>query len=58
MHLEIDRVPAGRFQWCLAGEDGHAAGGFRDGLRLRADARRAAADVRLHAGSAGGTEES
>jgi uncharacterized protein YegP (UPF0339 family) len=58
MRFEIYRDNGGQFHLCLAGEDGTRLAVSATAFGSPQDARRAAADVRLHAGSAGGAEES
>jgi hypothetical protein len=56
MQLAIHRRNGGQFQWSLV-EDGAKPAASATAFRSARDAQRAAADVRLHAGSAAGTEE-
>ena len=58
MRFEIYRDNGGRFHWCLAAEDGTRLAVSATAFGSPEDARRAAADVRSHAGSASGAEES
>jgi uncharacterized protein YegP (UPF0339 family) len=58
MRFEIYRDNGGQFHWCLAGEDGTRLAVSAAAFGSPQDARRAAADVRLHAGSASGAGES
>jgi hypothetical protein len=57
MQFEIHRRNGGQFQWSLVGEDGANLAVSARAFGSVRDAQRAAADVRLHAGSAAGTEE-
>jgi hypothetical protein len=52
----IHQSYAGRFHWCLVGDDGAKLAVSARAFGYARDAQ-LAADVRLHAGSAAGTEE-
>ena len=58
MTFEVDRGNGGQFHWCLAGEDATRRAVSATAFGSAQDARHAAADVRLHAGSAKATERS
>jgi hypothetical protein len=58
MQCEIDRDSGARFHWRLVGGDGTELAVAATTFGSAQDARRAAADVRLNAGSANGAEES
>ena len=56
MRFVIDQGNDGRYQWQLVGDDGLVLAVSAMSFDSLEDARRAAADVRQHAGSAPGTE--
>ena len=56
MQFEIHQSYAGRFDWCLVGDGGGKLAVSATAFGSARDAR-LAADVRLYAGSAAGTEE-
>jgi uncharacterized protein YegP (UPF0339 family) len=56
MRFVIDQGNDGRYQWQLVGDDGLVLAVSAVSFDSLEDARRAAADVREHAGSAPGTE--
>jgi hypothetical protein len=58
MRFEIDRESGAQFHWRLVGDDGTKLAVSATTFGSSEDARRAAADVCLHAGSANGTEAS
>jgi hypothetical protein len=58
MRFEVYRDNGGQFHRCIAGEDGTRLALSATAFGSPQDVRRAAADVRLHAGSASGAEES
>jgi hypothetical protein len=47
----------GHFHWCLVNEDGPKLAVSAGALGYARDTQRATADVRLHAGSAAGSED-
>ena len=57
MQFEIHQSYAGRFRWCLVADGGGKLAVSATAFGSARDARLAAADVRLHARSAAGTEE-
>jgi hypothetical protein len=58
MKLEIYKDNGGKSHWCLAREDGTRPAVFAAAFGCARDERRAAADVRLHAGSVKAAEAS
>ena len=58
MRFEIYRENGAEFHWRLVGDDGTMLAVSAPTFDSREDARRAAADVCRHAGSATGTEAS
>jgi uncharacterized protein YegP (UPF0339 family) len=58
VQFEIDRDSGAQFHWRLVGCDGTELAVSATTFGSAQDARGAAADVRLNAGSANGTEES
>jgi hypothetical protein len=56
LQFETDQSNGGRFHWCLVGDDGARLAVSAGAFGSARDAQ-LAADVRLHAGSAAGTEE-
>ena len=57
MQFEIHRSNGGQFRWWLVGDDGAKLAMSAGAFGSARDARLAAADVRLYAGSAAGTED-
>jgi uncharacterized protein YegP (UPF0339 family) len=58
MRFEIYRESGAQFHWRLVGDDGTKLAVSATTFSSPEDARRAAGDVRLHAGSADGLEAS
>ena len=56
MRFVIEQDNDGQFHWHLVGDDGTELAVSAVSFASAEDARRAAADVRLHAGSAAGAE--
>jgi uncharacterized protein YegP (UPF0339 family) len=56
MQFVIEQDNDGRFHWYLVGDDGEELAVSSTSFGSAEDARRAAAEVRLHAGSAAGAE--
>jgi uncharacterized protein YegP (UPF0339 family) len=56
VHFEIYRENGAQFHWRLVGDDGARLAVSATAFGSAEDARRAAGDVQLNAGSAGGTE--
>ena len=56
MQFKIHQINGGQCHWCLVGDDGAKLAVSAGAFGYARDAQ-LAADVRLHAGSAAGTEE-